>query len=857
MKLLRKEIRMKQNYEKIRISPYVWALILIWDIFGMKAEAQNKIPDSTFRKISHQIKAFGKVEGFIKDVHGMAVPGATLSLVLLQDTHSISSNSSYSQTLSDEKGYFLFEATTGKFLIKATYIGYNPLQTAAFEIQSGKTLSLPPLVLSEKSTTLKEVSITAKKPFIERKVDKTVLNIEADILATGENALEVLKKAPGVSLDKDDHISLQGKQGVTIMLDGKLTYLSIDALTNLLKNTPASSIETIEIITQPSAKYDASGNSGIINIKTKKLKKAGLNGIITSGFGHGIFPRLNESLNLNFKKGNWNIFGNYDYNWDKNENHMFINRYFTTTGEQALFSSEDHIINNYQNHNYKVGIDYSLTKNQTLGVQVNGYSYFGNSPTTNNTQIESLQGVLDSTLEAVSANMNRGKGMTYNLNYKNTIDTLGQEISASLDYSNYNNLSTTQLTNSFYQIHEPGTSVIGPGAIPSSSNSIQTQSPSKGDIRVGKADYTLPINKTTKLDLGIKYSWVKTDNTIDYDSLRNGTYMPAITQSNHFIYTEKVGAIYGSFNKQWKTTGLVLGLRLEDTHSDGNSITLNDEVKRSYLDFFPNLSISQKLDSNNQFGLSYSRRIDRPSYQDLNPFRFYLDQYTYQEGNPFLKPQYTESFEISNTYKKSTFISFNFSWTKDVSTQVILQNDTTKVSKVTAENLNNLYSFSLTYSRPFHPFSWWTLNLNLNTNYNKFTSNSASVLGSLQASRISGSFNMTNSISLPDNWTAEFNAFYNAPAVYGFLEAKSQYAINAGIQKSFLNKKANVKVGLDDIFKTNNFRGSEIHDNVNLNVINYRDSRHLNISFTYGFGTNPQKHDKNTASVDEQNRNKH
>lgn len=847
MNFLRKKNRADQKYDLFRMIRRGSIMILSL-LLGNFLRAKSLTGDTTIKGALKNVKTFGKVEGYIKDSQGKPIPGATLSLILIQDSIHLNSNPVYSQNLSDEKGYYIFEATIGRYFLKASYTGFNTIQSPPFKIQEGKILSIADLILLEKSTTLKEVSITAQKPFIERKVDKTVLNIEADILATGENALEVLKKAPGVTLDKDDHISLQGKQGVTIMLDGKLTYLSIEALTNLLKNTPASSIETIEIITQPSAKYDASGNSGIINIKTKKLKKAGLNGIISSGFGYGIYPRLNESINLNFKKGNWNVFGNYDYGLNKNQNHIFINRYFNTPGELAVFNSESYIINHYQNHNYKGGIDYSLSKNQTLGVQVNGYSYHGNSPTTNNTSILTSQGLLDSTLLANSNNMNQGNGITYNLNYKNTMDTLGQELSTSLDYSTYNNLGTTSLTNTFYKPNS---------VMASSSNAIQTQSPSSGIIRVGKLDYTLPLNKTTKLDLGAKYSWVNTDNDVRYDSLKNGVYIPTITQSNHFVYTEAIGALYASFNKQWKNTGLVLELRLENTHSDGNSITLKNEVNRSYLDFFPNVSFSQKIDTNNQFGFNYSRRIDRPSYQDLNPFRFYLDQYTYQEGNPFLQPQYTQSFEISDTYKKSTFVSFNFSWTKDVSTQVILQNDTTKVSKVTTQNLANLYSFSLTFSKPIYPFSWWTINLNLNSNYNKFSSSATNIFGSLQKSKVSGNFNINNSITLPDNWSAEISAFYNAPAVYGYLEAKSQYAINAGIQKSFWEKKATFKLGVNDIFKMNEFRGSQIQDNVDIQITNHFDSRRLNLSFSYGFGSNPHKQNKGTASEDERNRNKH
>jgi len=836
-------IPMFKKYETIRI-PILHLNLLLLGFFPLSGWAQSQMDSLQNPQNSQK----GSIQGFVKDALGKPIPGASLTLRKSTDTGRYVKNITGGSTQSDDKGAFTLRVSEGNYSLTASFIGLNNLEVPGIIVKGDQTLKIPDLILSEKSIGLKGVNVIAKKPFIERKVDKTVLNVEADILATGENALEVLKKAPGVTLDKDDHISLQGKQGVTIMLDGKLTYLSIDALTNLLKNMPASSIETIEIITQPSAKYDASGNSGIINIKTKKLKKAGLNGIITSGLAHGVYYRLNESINLNYKTGNWNIFANYDYSWNRNQNHLLLNRYFNTPGELATFNSDTYIMNNFQNHNYKGGIDYSISKTQTIGIQLNGYAYHGTNPTNNHTSILNANNLIDSTLLAVSSNYFAGNGITYNLNYKNTLDTLGQELLANFDYSLYNNQSSTTLTNTFFQPKQIQSS---------SSNSIQTSSPSHGDIRVGKLDYTLPFNKTSKLDFGGKYSWVKTDNNINYDSLRNKTYVPALTQSNHFVYTEQVAALYGSFNKQWKKTGLVLGLRLEDTHSDGNSITLNNEVKRSYLDFFPNLSISQKLDSNNQFGFNYSRRIDRPSYQDLNPFRFYLDQYTFQEGNPFLRPQYTESFEVSDTYKNTTFVSFNFSWIKDVATQIILQNDTTKVSKVTSENLANQYNFSLTFSKPVHPTPWWTINLNLNTNFNKYTSKAGAGLSNVQLSRISGSANITNTLTFPNNWSGEVNAFYNAPAVYGYLMAKSQYAINAGIQKSFWNKKANLKLSVDDIFKMNKFRGSQVESNVDIQIVNYFDSRRASLSFTYGFGTNPQKHSKSTASEEEQNRNKH
>ena len=795
-------------------------------------------------------KNTGALEGLVKDVTNKPVP-----FVILKLYNNIDSTQSIQILNSNEHGLYHFEKLkTGKYWVEASFSGYATLKSEIVEVLDNKTTRFKTLVLKEKVNTLKEVQVIVKKPFIERKVDKTVLNVESDILATGENVLEVLKKAPGVIIDKDDHILLQGKQGVTIMLDGKLTYLSLDALTSLLKNTAASSIDQIEIITQPSAKYDASGNSGIINIKTKKLKKAGLNGIFTSGIGLGVYLHLNQGLNLNYKTGKWNFFGSYDYGLDKKKNHLFINRLVNSTHiltPASAFNEDGYFTNNFQNHNFKTGVDYSISKTQILGFQFNGYSYRGSTPTNNNTQIlpSASSTIPDSILKANSDNFNRGRGYTYNLNYKNTLDTTGQELSFNIDYSTFNNLNSSNINNTFYR-SEASTK-------PLSGDSVYNVSPSEGYIRVGKLDYTLPINKTIKLDLGAKYSWVNTDNNVAYDSIKQGIYKPAPTQSNHFLYTETVGAIYASLNKQWKKTGIVLGLRIENTASVGNSINLKTKTDRNYLDFFPNFSFSQKLDSNNQFGLSYSRRIDRPSYEDLNPFKFYLDQFTYQEGNPYLKPQYTESFEVSNTFKHGAFLSLNFSWTKDISVGVLTQNDTTKVTKVMNENLNNLYSYGLTFSKPFNPYPWWNINLNLNTNYNKYTNNAIGSLTALQKSKVSGSLNLTNTFTLPDNWAGEISGFYNAPAIYGYLSANAQYAINVGIQKSFLKKKANLKLGVNDIFNINHFSGSEVYDNVNITIKNYYDSRRVSLSFTYNFGTNPHKAEKGTASQDEQNRVKH
>ncbi len=357
------------------------------------------------------------------------------------------------------------------------------------------------------------------------------------------------------------------------------------------------------------------------------------------------------------------------------------------------------------------------------------------------------------------------------------------------------------------------------------------------------------------MEVGAKYSSVTTNNTVAYDSILSGVTVPSLTLNDKFIYTEKIAAAYVSFNKKIKGTGIQLGLRVEHTASDGNSVTTHEDIVRSYTDLFPNIAISQTLDKNHQLSISYTRRVDRPSYQDLNPFRFNIDQYTSQVGNPFLNPQYTDAFELSHTYKQSTIVSLNFSHTKHVATQAILQNGNN--IEQTTLNLADLYSYGLTFSTPIVFAPWWTLNPNLNANYNHYTAPANSPAGQLSSGKIAYNLNITSSFTLPKDWTIELQGFYNSSFIYAYLHGKPQYSISGGVQKNFWNKKANLKLNVNDIFNIAHFSGSQNSQGVNLLVQNHWESRRAALTFTYRFGSTSisTKAHKETGSDDaEKNR---
>ena len=836
-----------RNYEIIRIQKSFFSSIAPLALFVVililapdKGWSQTV---NTQQEQSFTGKPTGSLTGKVVDSQHKPIAFVTVNIYHMPDSILLKG------IATDTAGAYLFsQLEPGRYYLQGSFIGFKKSSRLPVSLLEGEQKKVPELVMIQAATQLTEVGVIAKRPFIERQVDKTVLNIESDVIASGGTALEALKRAPGITVDKDDNIQLRGKSGVMVMIDDKLTYMSTAQVTNMLKNMPATAVSQIEIITQPSARYDASGNTGIINIKTKKLKKLGLNGVVTAGAGYGHYAKYNGSINLNYQTGKFNFFTNYDFSRNKNYSTLRLTRQIRSKKDSTDFDQFGRFDNEYTNHNYKAGFDYSLTKNHTIGVQVSGYSNYGNTLSTSNSVISNPQirpKVIDSILEASSLNPGTFRSIDYNLNYRGKIDTIGTSLGGDLDYSTFNNESHSTLTNTLFSSDK--TQILKGPFI------IQNRQPSDISIRVGKIDFSHPFNKTLKLETGIKYSAVTTNNTVAYDSIINNKPIPTKNQSNQFVYTEKLAAFYASLNKQFgKNTSIQLGLRIEHTASEGNSVTLNKNVKRSYTDFFPNVAISEKLGDNHQLGLSYTRRIDRPSYQDLNPFTFYIDQYTYQVGNPYLNPQYTDAFEISHTYKSSTILSVNYSHTRNTMIQNVLQDTATKSTHLTTSNINGSNSFGFTFSTPLVIAKWWTITPNLNINYNKYLASGSSVGGLLNAGKVAFNLNAMSSMTLANDFTIEFSGNYNSSAIYGYLHADPQYSISGGLQKTLFNKKATLKLNVNDIFYTEKFSGRQ--PNINLTVLNKWESRRASLTFTYRFGGSGSNNHKDTGSAEEKNR---
>ncbi|MDB5130336.1 MAG: TonB-dependent receptor, partial [Mucilaginibacter sp.] len=632
---------------------------------------------------------------------------------------------------------------------------------------------------------------------------------------------------------------------VTVMINDKLTYLSSAQLATLLRSTNGTTIQSIEIITNPSAKYDAAGNSGIINIKLKKNKQSGTNGSITAGAGYGAYGKDNENLTLNHKEGKLNMFASFSHNDNKRVQNIGISRIIPDPagGAPTYFRQTTPFIETDNNNSYRLGADYDLSSKNTIGFVASGYFNGEQDNIDNRTYIGRNFTQVDSSLRTVSSFHQTFHNIAFNLNDSFKIDSAGQQLSADLDYSKFKNNSVTQYITDYY---------LQNGGIQRPEAFIGNLTPSVIDIRTGKIDYAKPLTKSLKFESGLKFSEVKTDNNLTEKFSAAAPYV----STNHFIYDEKIDAGYVNFNKDFKNYSVQLGLRAEYTSStaNGDSANVVQIIPRHYLNLFPSVFINHTINSKNEINFSYSRRIDRPQYDNLNPFVFHLDPYTYQKGNPYLRPQYTNNFELNYTYNKNLTLTLGYSKTTDVITEVPGTDPATKVSFITQQNLQVQNAYNANLYSPYTITKWWKGNVDLNAFYLGFKSNGLEG-GNLDRGQFAYHVRTTQTLTPYTGYKAEISANYQSDLTYGLYDVKPRYSIDAGVSHSFADKKANIKLSVSDIFNMQRNDVTSNYQNTHLDISQKRESRITRLTLTWNFGNNKIKaRQHQTGAEDEKGR---
>jgi hypothetical protein len=770
-----------------------------------------------------------QISGQVKDSNGKAISNASVSLLHAKDSSLVKLN-----VTNKDGAYTFVNIKAGKYLISASYVGYVINYSSVFEV-SGTAVNVPSLTIAKPTSALKDVVVTSKKPMIEVKADKTILNVENTINAAGQDALELLRKSPGVLVDKDDNLSLSGKNGVQVYIDGRPSPLSGKDLSDYLRTLQSNQIEAIEIITNPSAKYDAAGNAGIINIRLKKNKSFGTNGSLTTGYNVGIYSKYNAGLSLNNRGKKLNVFGNYNYNRGLNESFMKLYRSVLDT----LFDQKGTMRNSNESHGFKVGADYYIDKKNTIGVMVNGNLSDNSMGNISRTPISYLPtGVVNRILVADNSSASNRDNANFNLNYR-YIDTTGRELNVDADYGLFRIKSDQMQPNYYY--NPAGTTITG-------QNIYNMIAPTNIDIYSIKADYEQNFKKG-RLGLGAKISNVETTNDFQrFNVFTNGKIKDTL-RSNAFNYKENINAVYANYNRSFKGFMVQAGLRVENTNITGTSVGYKQNAgnylgydstfKRNYTNVFPSAAVTFNKNPMSQWSLSYSKRIDRPAYQDLNPFEFKLDEYTFQKGNTDLRPQYTNSFSLTNTYKYKLTTTLNYSHVNDVFTQLI---DTAEKSKsfITKKNLATQDIASLNISYPFQ-YKWYSGFANLNTYYSHYKADFGTGR-TIDLDVFAYNIYSQHSFKLGKGWTGELSGWYSSPSIWqGTFESKAMWSLDGGFQKTVLKGKGNIKASVSDIFQTMRWRGISNFAGQRLTASGGWESRQFRLNFTWRFGSNQVK----------------
>lgn len=780
--------------------------------------------------LSLSLYAQYSIKGTVVDDKQKPAVLATVLLLLPIDSTLLQS------TLTDKAGNYQFTGlSAGPYLITVQMVGHQK-SYSRISVENGAT-EVETIQLHTASIMLSDIVVSSSKPFLEQKADKLVVNIETSATASGSNALEILKKVPGV-LVRNDKVSLAGKTNVIICIDGKSS--SYTDINQVLKDISAATISKIELITNPGAKYDASGGS-VINIILKKNARQGTNGSISLSGGAGLydkeqegfdrnFYRYSPAINFNFRKGKINLFGNYSYNhrnwFEFNEFDRIVQpaRYFQTNLSYYKVNS----------HNYRAGIDYYADKKNTVGFLLKGFNRDGGNQL-KNTTVQSVastgQDLGDfQTLNTIKLSRNN---YSVNMTWKHLFDTAGKELIIDMDYSKFALNNNSNIINN-------ATSVNKTTANQLVNNPLQ--------FGVLKVDYTNPLKEQAVLESGIKITYASIDNflTFQYNGILDKD------RSTEFLYTENINAAYVNYSRKFSNWQLAGGLRTEQTVAKGKSYN-NQVLNRNYWQLFPSVLLTRNITTRIAAVAQYSRRVDRPSYQQQNSFILFLDSLTFTKGNPALKPQLTDAFKFSFTYDNHPLFSVSYNKTVDVIFNDAPKQEGTKTF-TTPENLGQFKNIAFELNFPIEFGKKVSGHGGNQVIFNHYTAN---YMGSAYTGKRWNWLAYWQIAYKPvATWNMEVSGYYITKFLTEFFTIKNQGALNVAIQKSILDSRGKFTLNFSDVLFSERSRGNILYQDINVKFRQWEDSRNVRLSFTYSFG-NQQLHvvrNRKTASDEENSR---
>lgn len=781
----------------------------------------------------------GLLSGSLMDQKEESIPFATVAVMQMPDSTLVTGS-----TTEMDGTFNLKSPDSGKYLLRFSGIGFETVFTPLFEITTSNfSRDFGSFVMQEEMNALNEVMIKTWRPRVKVENGKMVMKVEGTAVASGQTAYDILGRAPGVSVGQNGDFMINGNKGVSVMLDGRLTYLSAKELQTLLESMPAENIEEIEVIQNPSAKYDAEGTAGILNINLKKNAGTGMTGSIYGGYKVSNQELFNAGANLSYNKGNWNSFANLNISERGTYRPQTVVRSFSGNQEFSVYKNQGLQILEELIPSLQAGTDYDLNENHSIGVMAN-LSHKKTKGTWNT--VSSLESALGENYVNVTSWNNMDESYTngqFNFHYIGKLDTLGTVISADVDYVRLKREENFAFTNT-YNFADNNSEI---------SELLDNRRLSDYDIYAAQIDFVKPVSLNSSFEMGLKASKVISNSGLKNYITEDNVRQIDPSSSDRFKYEEEIYAAYLTYNNRFNNIwNLQAGLRAEQTIGEGKSFIVDEKNKREYLKFFPNIMLEQKVGENYKLNYSFSKRISRPNYKTFNPLIFYLDPYTYVEGNPDLQAQITTSFKLGQNFFKKYNLLLSYDSTNDYFIEVPVVNQETGETSFTTRNLKNFTTYGATIVAPVELASFWNVNNTLVLNQQKYD-----LVLDGQPVENDNLFYMLQSnhqINLPLGIKAEVNGTYRGPAAYGVYNIARQWWVDAGLKKSFFNDRLDVTLNATDIFK-----GMEMDVNAEfigntIQIEQYFDNRSVSLNLRYIFRKSNSNKKVRQNSLEELNR---
>lgn len=761
------------------------------------------------------VKAQFSIRGLVKNEAGIVLPQAGLSL------HFILSGVKR-QLATDSLGeYFINALPEGKYLLTASYSGYQMQNSDTILLNSQRPVSH--LLFSLKpGGYLETVTVKSLPPPVQTEAGKLVFNLQNQAVTAGQTAFDVLRKLPGVSMDQNENLLLRGGAGVNVMVDGKMTYLAGTQLTTYLKGLAAEDLSRVELITTPGAAFDAAGNSGVIQIVTKRKLAPGYAIEFRSAATWSKWWLWNENVTASYRTKKWKLYGSFDFNTPHRYYDKQSGNSLPGTADSLKLERTQQTAFKIKYYTYRFGWDWQLHPAHQLSLRYHGYfdDWTGTHWATVNT-INKASGKRTGFIKSINALVEPYHYDSPGLSYRFDLDAMGRKLTFDADYTSYKNYSDGLLTTRSYSSHDAFIS----------ENKLKVHQPGFIEIKSMKADLDLPY-KTFSINAGLKWARVNNDNRYQFDSLSNGQYEPAGSMSNRFEYQETIAAAYLAFSKSWSDTRINAGLRVEDTDANGHTQKGTDGNRWSYTKLFPSASLTQQLDENSEIALSVSRRINRPGYSELNPVRWYSDPYFYFSGNSLLVPELAWVYSATYSFRKKYLFSAGYNRSTNFINRLLVF-EGQAVRSMTA-NLGDQHRVDFTASLPLRLLSFWTVQLFSDLSFSSYPISMKSGLKNI--SQWANTTTAQQSFSLKKGWQANLNAAFYSSELKGIYQTRPTGFVDIGLKRTFWDNRLTVQLNCNDIFNTNRVKAHSKTDVVDYFYNDKQYTRQVSLSMTYHIG---------------------